>query len=288
MRVHRSILQVRCPSLLVEGKFVSKIDKSKAGARWVAFTSEQTLPFMGPPVLQQLLLWVYSGSMEIGRFSLATLLDVCACAVALGLAEVTWLCEHRVREILTIDSVHMILKGSEDRSLVGVKNFALEYAFAHWGDFIGNQEGAKILGLELFQDVSAKYANLKGDKMSHPEGPQPANTIMSDYKRLYDEMPHADLQIEVDGTKLNCHRALLGAYSDALAARLKAQLKSGALQSVRLIDVEQGDNRVPHHELKSASAVEAFLRFVYYGETKMDPIDACEMIHKVLGLCVRV
>jgi hypothetical protein len=223
VHVHRALLQVRCPLFLVEGKFVSRIDKTKP--RWVAIINEATLPFMSPTVLSQLLMWVYCGSIEVGRFQLSTLLDVCACAVALSLAEVVWTCEHRVREILNIDSVHVILKGSEDRGLEGVKNFALEYAFGHWNEFIGNTEGAKILGLELFQDVSARFANLKGDKVSHPEGKQPSNTIMSDYRRLYDEMPHADMQIDVNGTKLNCHRAVLGMYSDGLAARFKTHLK---------------------------------------------------------------
>jgi hypothetical protein len=51
---------------------------------------------------------------------------------------------------------------------------------------------------------------------------------------------------------------------------------SQAIQPIKLIDAQE-----PHLDLKSATAVESFLRFVYYGETKMDPIDACEMIHKV-------
>jgi len=224
-------------------------------------------------VLQQLLLYIYTGSMETQRFSLPTLLDMCAVGVAMTLTEVVWLCEHRVRELLTIDSVHVILKGAEDRALAGVKNFALEYAFLHWGDFIGNQEGAKILGLELFQDVSAK--NAKGEKIVYPEQPRPVNTVLADYRRLYEDMPAHDMQFEVGGTKLNCHRAVLAAYSDGLANRLKHLLKSHQ-QAIKLVDPSEQQS-----EVASASAVESFLRFVYYGETKIDPIDACEMITKV-------
>lgn len=155
---------------------------------------ESALPTLTPVVLQQLMMHLYTGTMEVSRFSLPTLLDMCAVGVALSLEEIVWACEHRVRELLNIESVHSILKGAEDRGLTGVKNFALEYAFSHWNDFIGNQEGAKILGLELFQDVSAKYA--KGEKIHYPENQQPVNTIVTDYRRMYDEMPMADLQIE--------------------------------------------------------------------------------------------
>lgn len=271
-RAHRAVLQVRCPALLQEGKFISKIEKGKHN-RFEARISEQHLPCMSPVVLNQLMIYVYSGTMEVSRFSLSTLLDMCATAVALGLQEIVWLCEHKVRELLTVESVHSILKGAEDRSLAGTKNFALEFAFAEWGSFIGNTEGAKILGLELFQDVSAKYA--KGEKVAYPEGPQPENTVVHDYRRLYEEMPVPDLQIEVASEKLPCHRAILAMYSDALGHHF-GKLKNPGLQSTKL--VEHDDKFL---ELQSSAAVVSMLRFVYYGETKMDPLDACEMIHKV-------
>ncbi len=271
-RAHRAVLQVRCPALLQEGKFISKIDKKKD--RWSATILETALPTLTPNVLSQLMVYVYGGAMEVARFTLPTLLDMCAVGGALSLEEIVWVCEHKVRELLSIDTVHSILKGAEDRNLGGVKNFALQYAFDHWKDFIGNTEGAKILGLELFQDVSARYA--KGEKTAYPEGPQPQNTIVSDYRRLYEEMLSPDLQLEVGGEKLNCHRAILAMYSDGLAARFQKVLRGvGQMQSVRLIDEADGQ------PVQSVTAVTSFLRFVYYGETKMDPIDACEMIHKV-------
>lgn len=273
-RAHRAVLQMRCPTLLAEGKFISKIEKNKHG-RWEARVLETALPCMSPVVLQQLAIYVYSGTMEVTRFSLPTLLDMIATSSALGLEEVVWMCEHKVREVLTIESVHSILKGAEDRKLEGVKNFALEYAFGNWNDFIGNTEGAKILGLELFQDVSAKYA--KGEKVSYPEGPQPPNNVIADYRRLYEEMPVPDLQIEVGSEKLPCHRAVLAMYSDALGHYFR-QLKGPNMQTVKLVEHDKDENR---QELTSPAAVVSLLRFIYYGEVKMDPIDACEMIHKV-------
>ena len=272
-RLHRAVVQIRCPALLAEGKFVTKLERSGKHGRLEARVVESALPCMSPVVLQQVAIYLYSGTMEVSRFSLPTLLDMIASSAILQLAEVVWLCEHKVRDVLNIESVHSILKGAEDRKLDGVKNFALEFAFTNWGDFIGNTEGAKILGLELFQDVSAKYA--KGEKVSYPEGPQPANTIVADYRRLYEEMPAPDLQIEVGGEKLPCHRALLAMYSDALGHYFK-QLKGPAMQSLVLIDAD-----AEHGHITSPAAVVSLLRFVYYGEVKMDPIDACEMIHKV-------
>lgn len=276
-RAHRAVLQIRCPILLQEGKFITKIDKSKD--KWRTHILETALPTCSPTVLAQLMIYVYSGAMEVQRFSLPTLLDMCAVGATLGLEEIVWTCEHKVRELLNIERVHSILKGAEDRKLEGVKNFALQYAFEHWSDFIGNQEGAKILGLELFQDVSAKYA--KGDKVTYPEGTQPENSILKDYRRLYEEMPSPDMQLEVGTEKLPCHRAVLGMYSDALAGRLTRHLKSGVPGSMKLVDQ---DPSAGTEEVKSSTALASFLRFVYYGEVKMDPIDACEMIHKVNGV----
>lgn len=84
-------------------------------------------------------------------------------------------------------------------------------------------------------------------------------------------------QLEVGSEKLPCHRAVLAMYSDLLAARFKNVLKQvGQLQVIRLVDEQEAGL------VQSPSAVVSFLRFVYYGEVKMDPIDGCEMIHKVL------
>lgn len=68
-------------------------------------------------------------------------------------------------------------------------------------------------------------------------------------------------------------------YSDALAARFKNLLKHGGVHAIKLIDPVP--DAFQNGELQAASSVVSFLKFVYYGETKMDAIDACEMIHKV-------
>lgn len=82
-------------------------------------------------------------------------------------------------------------------------------------------------------------------------------------------------------------------YSDLLATRFRTILKSvGQMQVIKLVDEGEGEKKKKMFlswiltgffivSVHSASAVVSFLRFVYYGEVKMDPIDACEMIHKV-------
>jgi hypothetical protein len=95
-RVHRAILQLRCPNLLQEGKFISKIERTKKDHHFSAVVSETALPCMTPAVLQQLMTYVYSGTMEVSRFSLATVLDMGAVSSALDMKEVLWLCEHKV------------------------------------------------------------------------------------------------------------------------------------------------------------------------------------------------
>lgn len=275
-KAHRAILQLRCPNLLQEGKFISKIEKTKKDNHFMTTINETNLPYMSPSVLNQIMKFVYSGTMDLAKFTLETLetvLDIGACSSALGMDEIVWLVEHKVREILNDESVHKILRKAADRKLEGVRNFTTQYAFAHWQAFVGSTTGAKDLGMELFQEVSAKREG--GDKPDYPEGPQPENTIMADYKKLYEDMTFPDLTIEVGGEKLPCHRAVLAMYSDALAARFRAQLKPGQHATIKMID---DGNKA---DVKSASAVISLLRFVYYGENKMDPIDACDMIHKV-------
>jgi hypothetical protein len=278
LRAHRAILQVRCPAILAENGKFAQSSRGKDG-RYAIVLNQGALPQVNNTVMSQLLMWVYIGSIEVSRYGIPTLLDVTGTANLLQLNEVVWTCEHRIRESLSAETVHAILKGAEDRKLDSVKQFTLAYAFEHWGTFIGNQEGAKILGLELFQDVSAKYATMtaKGEKLTHPEGPQPPNTIMTDYRRLHDEMPLHDMEIEVGSKKIKCHRAILGTYTDALAQRFHQKLKTGVPGSLKLVDHEPPQQV----EVHSAGAIESFLKFVYYGETTMDPIDACEMIHKV-------
>jgi hypothetical protein len=177
-----------------------------------------------------------------------------------------------------MESIHVILKGANDRKLESVFNFAQEYAFENWNTVVANPDGVGILGLDLFQTVSASFSRTDTVKTLSPEGPQPENSIMADYKRLFEEMPLPDLTIEVGGEKVPCHRAVLAMYSDKLAQRFRTTLKPGVNASIKMID----DPQKP--DVQSASAVVSMLRFIYYGENKMDPIDACEMIHKVNAL----
>jgi len=266
---HRFILQVRCPDLLAP-PFVSKPVKKKE--TFVSIVQEDKLPFITPDVLEHILRYCYSGAIDTSKFRLGDVLDLCATAESVKLGEIVWHCEHHVRKIMNGDTIHTILKGAADRKLGNVQKFALEYAFDNWNEFIGNSAGAKTLGLDLFQDFSSKYA--KQERDAYPEGPQPKNTIVEDYAQLYAEMPLADMSIMVAGTALKCHRAILGTYSRKMGGSL-ARLAPGG--GFNLTAGQQS-------QLKSDNAAASFLKFVYFGETVMDPIDAAEMIHKVNGV----
>lgn len=267
VHAHRVIVSNRIPSILAANKFVTKLQFKKG--KYETNVVEATLPFMSPKVLQWILKFAYCGVLNISLLPVADLLNLTATATTLGINDLKWQCEHAIRALLTGDSVHVILKGADDRNLEDVKRIALAFSFGNWDSFIGNKQGAKILGLELFQGVSATYS--KGEKVEDVEESEPENEILADYRRIYETMPDADLAITAGAEKIKCHRAILAMYSGALAATLKGiKIDPKSPQLFQLSDT-----------LQSAQAVDSLLRFVYYGEASMDPLDAAEMITKV-------
>jgi hypothetical protein len=92
----------------------------------------------------------------------------------------------------------------------------------HWTPFITNKEGVKILGMNLFQEVidfHQKHMDGKLKPLVIP--PKPINTILQDFKKIYEDMENADLTVRVGDQFIECHKAVLAARSGALAELVK-------------------------------------------------------------------
>ena len=172
------------------------------------------------------------------------------------LTRLAYLCERWLREHMTIESVFHLLKEATDLKEDRIKGFCLQFALGHYNEFISNKDGIYILGIELFQEVVAAF-------QSNPTPPQEMraedhpDTLLQDFKRLYDAMPYSDITFDVRGELIRCHKSILAAHSDAFVNTI---FKDESL--VRL----------------TPAAFHSMLRFTYYGEDQVEPLPACELV----------
>jgi len=109
-----------------------------------------------------------------------------AAAIELDLERLHWLCENYLRTNLALENIFTVLKGAHELKQSSVKEFCFHYILKHYNDFIGNKDGVKDLGIELFQEVVEHYQqSLTGNVKTLNISPEPQNTIVADYKKKF-------------------------------------------------------------------------------------------------------
>lgn len=61
------------------------------------------------------------------------------------------MCEHYIQTNLAMENVFTVLKGAHNLNQKSVKEMCFHFALKNYNAFIGNKDGAKDLGIDLFQ-----------------------------------------------------------------------------------------------------------------------------------------
>ena len=267
----------------------SKIEKKNGYTN--AYVAEEAHVFCNPQILVTLLRYVYlsdTGAIEMSE-DLPFLVNLLATASAAGLGDSFLACviENRVLALTNDATAHLLVARSSEYGLDRLHDKVRRFAFANWSRFISDKDGCRRLGMELLSQLSA--ANAKGDQQNLAGGdshsfsnPESEDSLISDLQQMYASLKNeniGDVAIECDkNVLLGAHKAVLAGFNDGLRGELaSATLMSPKKKvSTRLelrLSSDQG-----RETLKSRTACEALLRFIYFGEISMEQSDAVELI----------
>lgn len=273
IKAHSVVVSKRCPALL-NPKGAKKKPKVKKGFLIVEVTSfpvQQSLKF----VLQ----YVYTGNIEFSRLNASQLILTLMAAMELGIERLIWLCKNYFKQSLVMNNVFEYLKAANQYKEEFCKLCCLNCCIKNYEAFIANKDGGKVLGLELFQEVVAFHSNPRPTPEIEQE---PNNSMLSDFKAIFDEMPSPDVVVRVRDSFIPCHKAFLASQSEALAKLCAAPtpLKSKEFKDVKdsiLLPPIQVQGKKPGPVL-SPEAFSSMLKYFYYGEKNIPSTCACELL----------
>mmetsp|Transcript_2063 Transcript_2063/g.2958 ORF Transcript_2063/g.2958 Transcript_2063/m.2958 type:complete len:553 (+) Transcript_2063:91-1749(+) len=258
IHAHSAIICCRCPEII---GFPSTDEKTKKKAKKNEIKLKDGA--VTPAAMHKVLEFLYTGDVDFQKLADKEILLLVKAARFFKLDRLSYLCEDWLNAHMTIESVFHLLKAATDHDEERIKGFCLQFALKNYNDFIANKDGIYILGIELFQEVVAAFQTNPAPPASiYPEG-GPPDTLLEDFKKLYDSMPYSDFSVACGAENIRCHKAVLLGYSDLLGNSLIKDSET----PVRI----------------SAEAFKSVLKFSYYGYGEVEAKPACDLV----GFCRR-
>lgn len=267
---HAAILAVRCEDIV---PMPSEGDKKKKPKKPKEY---KVKGITDAKIMRRVLEYLYTGMVEFPKLATLDVLSLNAAARHFKLNRLGYLCERWLREHLCMENVFHLLKGAVDQHETHVKAFCLQYALDNYTQFIANNDGIRILGIDLFQEVVKAFTDRPPPPEEIPPERAPPDTLLQDFKKMYDLMPYADVTFNVSGVQIKCHKAILCAHSADFVPLVNNAPPTG----------------VDFNSL-SPEAFKNMLKFIYYGDDEIDPHPATELVgfskqfklHSLLRIC---
>jgi len=219
-------------------------------------------PGLRTPIMLKVIEFIYTGQVNFPKMSSTEILELNKAAKYFQLPRLQYMCEKHMADSMKMDNVVGVLKAAHDLQEPTVEAFAKWYALEHYNEFVSNKDGLHILGIDLFQEVVTAFQAFAAGGMAQPRlMDQPPDTLLQDFRRMFESMFYADGKIVIDNEQIVCNRALLGAWSDKFKALLKDVPPTG----------------VPIKGL-SVEGWQQMSRFLYYGDEGVDALPACELV----------
>jgi hypothetical protein len=269
IRAHKAIVQARCPNMFK--KAVKKVSSKKNLTIYEIDEKSK----ITEDALNRVLVYLYSGQVDFASLQLIQCVHLIHAGCVYELERLVQMCERYLQEHFTLDNIYDLLKESHELGVERAKRLCLYYALDHHDQFVAGPR-AKELGIELFQEVAIKHASpeTKQEVINNRE-PRPVtekDTIIDDFKALYESGDNTDVVFQIEGKQIKCIRALLANRSSALESLWNGD--KGTPKKPAVLDEERYKNF-------SAEAFNAMLKYIYYGEENIDPLPATELI----GFC---
>jgi len=272
--VHSFVLDIRCPTLAVRRKTPAlKKGETKKPIPIIEIGAAPSRPLL------TMLHYIYSGKVLFDKLGIKHILDLEKLASEFKLERLVRQCQDFLQENLDDQNVIQVLRGAQDADQKFIKEICFHYIIPdHWTPFVTNKEGIKILGMNLFQEVIDFHQKHMDGKLKPLVIPsKPKNTIIQDFQKIYEDMENSDLTVRVGNQFIDCHKAVLASRSGALAELVKFPTTyakgMGKEKEHILLPIVRTKNRCI-----SGDAFSYMLRYIYYFETDIPPLLACEII----------
>ncbi|KAL6069468.1 Kelch motif [Balamuthia mandrillaris] len=283
---HTSIVTARCPQFHKTIKEQQEKRKKKGKA-----PIQLDVRAHDVASVNYLLDFLYCDKVEFPKMSPIDVLHLIIVARAYGLNRLRWIAEDYLLQIINMKNVVELLKQSSTLGEKTVKCICLDFLLEpeHFAQFVQLKESINTLGLELFQEVVAINATkATTGPQTEDRGSCPPSTLRKDFKKLYETMEYSDSFVKLEAKNIPFHKAILAAHSKKLAKAFSEKKKENAKASdedmtdvLKLVDLTV--QTLPPGKKKafrmSEAAFRSMLKYVYYGETEIDPLPACELVN---------
>jgi len=271
VHVPRNIIEKRCPSLFLDVNIIKK-KKEKKGDSGIMTVDYKANTFT-MAVFHKILEYCYTGTLPFDTMELRDVLVLLRSASKLDCPRLVYLCERRIREILTVDSVFNVLKLSNELGLEDIKKMATSFAHQNWPQFCGHKGGIDIIGIELFQELTIGMQFYKEEEKINtaPDALKVVPcTVVADYRAILKDARFADGDFLFPNPdvaeNIKFHRCVVAAHTKPLF-----QLITSNKSKQYVIDG------------LSYVATKNLLEYIYFGEVAFDPVGSCKIIENAIN-----
>ena len=206
---HRSILSCRCRRI---GQL---IDDAARGRRKIGVVGDEADPiFVALPqliarTLQRLLLFLYSGIVEIHDASISDILLLASAAQDYQIGRLQCLCEEEIELLLTDENVVLVLREARDLNLLVVKRLCMEYVTENYSGAVSSRNRSVVEALGNAPELLAEVVGLSSPDFADacinslpPSPPCPASSLEFDMQLLFHSGDHADIVMMATGDEV--------------------------------------------------------------------------------------
>eukprot|EP01104_Vermistella_antarctica_P007911 TRINITY_DN195_c0_g1_i2.p1 TRINITY_DN195_c0_g1~~TRINITY_DN195_c0_g1_i2.p1 ORF type:complete len:275 (-),score=85.73 TRINITY_DN195_c0_g1_i2:56-841(-) len=182
--------------------------KKKKGTHKVAQFDPRN-PNVTPETLELLLDYVYLGEVNFSALQPLQVFNLLVAADSYKeLVGLQTNCKRHLHQSIDINNIFSLLKAAHEKKKDDIKQYGLDWAAANYSQFVGNREGVRLLGIELFQEVSIEITQISAAKKEPLAAPEEApNTLLDHLHELHSKMPYADCTATVEGKQVQFHRS---------------------------------------------------------------------------------
>jgi len=264
LSVHKAIIQARNDHMLAG----LQPKKNKKGG------FDYDIKDVEYPILKIVVHWLYSDKIDMASISLSDVVKVIKSATHYQMDRLSQLCEAHLQASLTLENLWELLSLAHDQKVERAKNLCMEFAYAHHDAVLADPRFRK-LDVNLIVDENQLYSKhrvqLESGWMPPAVEVVAASTMVEDFKALYESMSASDHVIVVEKQNIKCHKAILGHASPKL---------------MELADAKDPVSMPKEFKSVSADTFSSLLRYLYFGNTEIQPMAATQLIAfaKQLGL----
>jgi hypothetical protein len=251
---------------------ISKFGKDTKGSFKVDASASNFTPF----AIEQMLIYIYSGTVDLGSMKALNLIDLIVTAWQFKQDHLRWYAVDALRKALSLSNIYPALTDVFERPRDVQSSLLLplcmEFIDENFVEFVSDQKGIEAIGLPIFHKVVETHV-----KHATPSYVQfhaalpPQARFQSAFVDAYGnrEQTGADVVLApVDSrTLLMAHRVLLGSISSKMKEKIvdQTRAKSSTIKPLGLG--------------LTTGATEALLRFAYYGDKNVAPEFSFELCY---------